>query len=70
MRAMLDGTDLIPLRPVASDRTQHSVTIEGYTLCSDEPLTEDEQKALGAYFRLLRQARDHNAGIQNLDDDP
>lgn len=55
---------------MVSDRTQHSVTIEGYTLCSDEPLAEDEQTALGAYFRLLRQARDHKAGIQNLDADP
>ena len=39
------------------DATQFSTTIEGITLCSLEPFTDDEREALGAYFRLLRKAK-------------
>lgn len=50
-----------------SGETQYSTTIEEITLCSAQPFTDDEQKALAAYFRMLRNARDHRAGIQDLD---
>lgn len=53
----------------SNEADTYSVTIEGVTLCTDEPLTDDEQKAIGAYFRLLHRARDHKRGIQNLDED-
>lgn len=53
---------------VGGDGTQHSTTIEGITLCTNEPFTDAETKALGAYFRMLRKERDRRAGIQNLDD--
>jgi hypothetical protein len=49
------------------DATQFSTTIEGITLCSVEPFTEDEREALAAYFRMLRKAKDHKRGIQDLD---
>ena len=45
----------------------HSADIEGWTLCTDRPLTDDERDALGAYFRLLRNARDRKRGVQDLD---
>lgn len=37
-----------------ADGTTHRATIEGITLCTDEPFTDDEREALGAYFRMLR----------------
>ena len=49
------------------DATLFSTTVEGITLCSVQPFTEDELQALGAYFRILRKARDHKAGVTNLD---
>ena len=38
--------------------TQYSMKIEGITLCSVEPFTDEEIAALREYFRLLRQKRD------------
>jgi hypothetical protein len=52
-----------------SGETQYSTTIESITLCSVEPFTADEQRALAAYFRILRAAKDRKRGIQNLDAD-
>lgn len=52
------------------DATQFSTTIEGITLCSVEPFTDDEREALGAYFRMLRKAKDRERGIKDLDADP
>jgi len=49
------------------DATQYHTTVEGITLCSVEPFTEDEREALGAYFRLLRKTKDQKRGIQDLD---
>jgi hypothetical protein len=43
---------------VGGGQTQYSTTIEDITLCSVEPFTEDEKKALAEYFRTLRKARD------------
>ena len=34
--------------------TQFSTTVEGITLCSVEPFTDEEKEALGAYFRIAR----------------
>ena len=42
---------------IGGDAPQFSTTIEGITLCSSEPFTDDERQALGAYFRMLRKAR-------------
>lgn len=39
------------------DETQYSTTIEGITLCSLEPFTDEEVAALGQYFRLLAEKR-------------
>lgn len=50
-----------------ADGTLHQATIEGITLCTVQPFTDEEQTALGAYFRMLRKARDRRAGIQDLD---
>lgn len=52
-----------------SDATQFSTTVEGITLCSVEPFTDDEIEALGAYFRMLRKAKDRKLGIKALDCD-
>lgn len=49
------------------DATQFSTTVEGITLCSVEPFTEDERQALGAYFRMLGKAKDRERGIVDLD---
>lgn len=40
-----------------ADGTLHQATIEGITLCSETPLTGDEKRALGVYFRELRRRR-------------
>ena len=50
-----------------SGETQYSTTVEGITLCSVEPFSDDEREALGAYFRMLRAAKDRERGVQNLD---
>jgi hypothetical protein len=60
----VDQRDTAVLNAYAST---HTVTIEGITLCTDEPLTPDEQTAIAAYFRLLRMERDRKRGIQDLD---
>ncbi|MDP7703198.1 MULTISPECIES: hypothetical protein [unclassified Mycobacterium] len=52
------------------DATQFSTTVEGVTLCSVQPFTDDEKEALGAYFRLLRKTRDRERGVVDLDCDP
>lgn len=36
-----------------ADGAQHQTTIDGITLCTDEPFTEDELAALRQYFRLV-----------------
>lgn len=50
-----------------ADGARHSVTVEGVTLCTDEPFTAGEQAALGAYFRMLRADRDRRFGVKDLD---
>ncbi|MGQ9348931.1 hypothetical protein [Mycolicibacterium gilvum] len=52
------------------DATQFSTTVEGITLCSVEPFTDDEKEALGAYFRMLRKAKDRERGVIDLDTGP
>ena len=47
-----------------SDPTQFSTTIDGITLCSVEPLTDDEVAALREYFALLRAKRESNQETQ------
>lgn len=45
----------------------HSFSAHGYTICTDEPLTDDEQEALTAYLGLLRNAQDRKQGVVDLD---
>lgn len=40
-----------------NDETQFSTTIDGVTLCSVEPFTDNEVAALREYFRLLKAKR-------------
>lgn len=40
-----------------SGETQYSTTIEGITLCSVQPFTDEEIAALREYFRLLAEKR-------------
>jgi hypothetical protein len=40
------------------DATQFSTTIDGITLCSVQPFTDDEVAALREYFRLLAAKRE------------
>jgi hypothetical protein len=39
------------------DATQYSTTIDDITLCTVEPLTDDEISALREYFALLKAKR-------------
>jgi hypothetical protein len=50
-----------------ADGTVHQTVVEGITLSSNEPFTDDEQEGLAAYIRMLRTVRDHKRGIKNLD---
>lgn len=40
-----------------SSETQYSTTIDGITLCSVEPFTDEETAALREYFAALRAKR-------------
>ncbi|MHA7703414.1 hypothetical protein ACX9NE_26855 [Mycobacterium sp. ML4] len=46
------------------DGTQYSTTIEGITLCSTKPFTDDEKHALAEYFRLLHEKRGVDAEVE------
>jgi Zn-finger nucleic acid-binding protein len=59
--------DTSPAPNRSGDATQFSTTIEGFTLCSVEPFTDEEKEALGAYFRLLRKKRDRERRVVDLD---
>lgn len=54
--------------PFITGDTEYQFSAHGYTICTVEPLTDDEKEALTAYLSLLRKAQDRKrGGITDLD---
>lgn len=47
--------------------SSNSFTAHGYTICTTQPLDDDEREALTAYLSMLRKSQDRKRGVIDLD---